>query len=172
MCLDALAAGGGWQLNFWRRNGGDATLKYYGGTNDAEELAAIPADHRAWLAGLPFIHEEPLRIFVHAGLEPYTPLADQDAETFLWIREAFLRAPASAFPKHVVHGHTPVWAGKPDPVAPERLPYRTNLDTGAYMTGVLTAAVFDISRTRPQSLLTGVGAASQTPAERPEDALS
>jgi serine/threonine protein phosphatase 1 len=32
---------------------------------------------------------------------------------------------------------------KPEPHLPERLPHRTNLDTGAYFTGVLSVGVFD-----------------------------
>jgi serine/threonine protein phosphatase 1 len=42
-----------------------------------------------------------------------------------------------------VHGHTPYWREKPDPARPECLQHRTNLDTGAYFTGVLTIGVFD-----------------------------
>jgi hypothetical protein len=42
-----------------------------------------------------------------------------------------------------VHGHTPIWEGKPHPAEPELLEHRTNIDTGAFATGVLTVAVFD-----------------------------
>ena len=144
MALDALAAGGGWQFNVWRRNGGDATLLSYGAPEPGPDyLDRVPSDHRAWLAGLPLLHSDAHRIYVHAGLEPHTPVADQDTEILLWIREAFLRAPPGSFPAHVVHGHTPEWAGKVDMATPELLPHRANLDTGAYATGVLTAGVFD-----------------------------
>jgi serine/threonine protein phosphatase 1 len=71
------------------------------------------------------------------------PLEGQNEETCLWIRERFLRAGPGDLPAHVVHGHTPHWADKPDARLPELLPHRTNLDTGAFMTGVLTAGVFD-----------------------------
>ena len=144
MALDALAADGGWPFNLWRRNGGNATLRSYGAPEPGPRyLDLIPADHRAWLTGLPLAHQDARRIYVHAGLEPNTPLADQDEEAFLWIREAFLRAPPDSFPAHVVHGHTPEWAGKTSMARPELLSHRTNLDTGAYATGMLTAGIFE-----------------------------
>ena len=159
MALDALTAGGGWQLNLWRRNGGDATLSAYGTDADEPDLTRFPEEHRTWMAGLPHLHRDSRHIYVHAGLEPNTPIEEQDAEAFLWIREAFLRAPPGSFPAHVVHGHTPEWADKPDWAEPELLPYRTNLDTGAYATGVLTAGVFDRSgRGGPSAVLSAIGA--------------
>ena len=142
MALDALAAGGGWQVNFWRRNGGDATLASYAPPGEEPELGHVSEEHRAWFATLPLSYQDAQRIYVHAGLEPHTPLAEQEDEVLLWIREAFLRAPEGSFPAHVVHGHTPTWAGKPDWADPELLAHRTNLDTGAYQTGVLTAGLF------------------------------
>jgi serine/threonine protein phosphatase 1 len=39
-----------------------------------------------------------------------------------------------------------VWAGKLSPSEPELLTHRTNLDTAAYATGVLTIAVFQADR--------------------------
>jgi serine/threonine protein phosphatase 1 len=42
---------------------------------------------------------------VHAGLRPHVPLADQDAEDMLWIRDGFLETGYN-FGKLVVHGHT------------------------------------------------------------------
>ena len=159
MALDALTAAGGWQLNLWRRNGGDATLAAYGTDADEPDLTRVPEEHRAWMASLPLLHRNGHRIYVHAGLEPNTPVKEQDADTFLWIRGAFLRAAQGSFPAHVVHGHTPEWAGKPNWAEPELLPHRTNLDTGAYATGVLTAGVFDRSgRGGPFTVLSAVGA--------------
>jgi serine/threonine protein phosphatase 1 len=61
----------------------------------------------------------------------------------MWIREAFLRGRPKDFDAHIVHGHTPLWEGKPDPAEPERLSHRTNLDTGAFATGVLSVGVFE-----------------------------
>ena len=128
-------------LRFWLEMGGDATLRSYGGSS---ALHAVPAAHFAWLASLPATYCDEHRIYVHAGLLPGTPAARQGEGSLLWIRERFLLADAGAFPdgKHIVHGHTPHWSGKRDPARPELLPHRTNLDTGAYMTGVLTVGVF------------------------------
>ena len=128
-------------LDFWLRNGGKATLASYGG-----ELNDIPNEHIQWLEGLRFAVSDQHRIYVHAGLMPGVPLAKQAEENCLWIRERFLKADrAKDFPdrKHVVHGHSPVWEGKPEPSTPELLPHRTNLDTAAYATGILTVGVFD-----------------------------
>jgi serine/threonine protein phosphatase 1 len=122
----------------WIRNGGERTLMSY----DGEVLR----DDLDWLRRLPFVFADRHRIFVHGGLEPGIALCDQQEESCLWIRDAFLKAPAEALPAHVVHGHTEKWAGKPDPAEPEQLPHRTNLDTGAYYTGRLTIGVFETFR--------------------------
>jgi serine/threonine protein phosphatase 1 len=45
-----------------------------------------------------------------------------------------------------VHGHTPLWNGKPNPADPELLEHRTNVDTAAFATGVLSIAVFEAER--------------------------
>jgi serine/threonine protein phosphatase 1 len=141
LMLGALRRPDGGALPRWLRNGGDATLRSYG--TDAHDLSAVPQEHLNWLARLPFLIHDDHRIYVHAGVTPGIPLDRQDEDACLWIREPFLRAPPAAFDRHVVHGHTPTWAGKPDPSEPELLPHRSNLDTGAYFTGVLTVGIFD-----------------------------
>jgi serine/threonine protein phosphatase 1 len=127
----------------WLLNGGRETLRSYGARPDSDLRRAIPATHLGWLTALPLAATDPHRIFVHAGLAPGVPLSAQDEATLLWIRRPFLEAPADAFEAHVVHGHTPLWEGKPHPAEPELLSHRTNLDTGAYFTGVLSVGVFD-----------------------------
>jgi serine/threonine protein phosphatase 1 len=127
----------------WTRNGGFETLRSYGVGHDDDPMDLIPREHIRWMAGLPITTADPHRIYVHAGLAPNTVFHQQKEETCLWIREAFLRAPAEAFEAHVVHGHTPQWQGKRDKAQPELLPHRTNLDTAAWASGVLTVGVFD-----------------------------
>jgi serine/threonine protein phosphatase 1 len=122
------------ELDRWLNNGGDATLDSYSDS--------VPVAHLEWLESLPLLHRDVHRLYVHAGVAPGIPVEAQDKRTFLWIREAFLTAKASALPCHVVHGHTPYWRMKPEPHLPERLGHRTNLDTGAYFTGVLSVGVF------------------------------
>jgi serine/threonine protein phosphatase 1 len=142
MMLRAIAGEDG-SLRAWLLNGGRETLRAYGARPDGDFRRDIPAAHVGWLTGLPLAATDPHRIYVHAGLAPDIPLSLQDEATLLWIRRPFLEAPAGAFEAHVVHGHTPLWEGKPDPAEPELLSQRTNLDTGAYFTGVLSVGVFD-----------------------------
>ncbi|MGI8840556.1 MAG: metallophosphoesterase family protein [Caulobacteraceae bacterium] len=125
-------------LERWAANVGDETLISYGGQ--------VPTAHLDWLGALPLFHRDAHRLFVHAGVKPNRPLEDQDPYTLMWIREPFLSAPATALPCHVVHGHTPRWRGKPDLARPELLPHRTNLDTGAAWTGILSVGVFEDGR--------------------------
>jgi serine/threonine protein phosphatase 1 len=130
-------------LRRWLANGGGETLASYGVKETDDPFHEVPEAHLAWMRGLPLTMSDGHRIYVHAGLAPRIPLADQSAEACLWIREAFLRARAAELPAHVVHGHTPYWREKPEPSLPELLPHRTNLDTGAFATGILSIGVFD-----------------------------
>ena len=71
-------------------------------------------------------------MFVHAGIDPGKPLSEQTDAEFLWIRDAFL-SDTRQYDYRVVHGHTP----QSEPSQDKR---RIGVDTGAYQTGVLTAA--------------------------------
>lgn len=141
--LDKLAIGPGW-LSL----GGMATLQSYGiappsRASDKAELQRIqhelarrlPDRHRRFLSTLVASHEEGDYFFVHAGVRPGVPLDRQSDEDLLWIRDAFLRSDAE-FGKIVVHGHTIV--DRPD-VQRNRI----GIDTGAYVTGKLTALVIE-----------------------------
>jgi serine/threonine protein phosphatase 1 len=143
MMVTALTEASRAAMTHWTRNGGLETLRSYGVGRDDDPMDLIPREHIRWMAGLPITTADPHRIYVHAGLAPNTVFHQQKDETCLWIREAFLRAPADAFEAHVVHGHTPFWQGKPDKSEPELLPHRTNLDTAAWASGVLTVGVFE-----------------------------
>ena len=116
-------------------NGGVATLASY-----AERPEDFDEDRR-WMAALPTSYEDDLRIFVHAGLMPRRPLDVQDDQTKLWIRDKFLNFDG-AFPKYVVHGHTPVQYSGLE-AAPEIRTNRCDLDTGACYGGTLSVAFFD-----------------------------
>ena len=102
-------------------NGGAQTLASYQGHEEEFE------DDRRWMSLLPTSYEDELRIFVHAGINPGQPLAEQTDDTRMWARDEFLRFPG-AFPKYVVHGHTPTLLL---PRSPEVRENRCNLDTGA-----------------------------------------
>ncbi len=130
--------------DLWLRNGGNATVHSYGldcplspdppAWHALREalLAAIPASHLAFLRALPLSHREGGLFFAHAGVDPATPLAEQREEDLLWIREPFLSW-NNWLPMTVIHGHTP----RP---YPEIRRHRMGLDTGAILTGRLTAA--------------------------------
>jgi serine/threonine protein phosphatase 1 len=122
-------------------NGGVATLASY-----ADRFADFEEDQH-WMRALPTSYEDDLRIFVHAGLLPRRPLDAQDDETKLWIRDRFLNFDG-AFPKYVVHGHTPVQYRGLEPV-PEIKDSRCDLDTGAVYGGTLSAAFFEERQAAP-----------------------
>ncbi len=122
--------------------GGAATLASYGVPNaadrpvakvHAEAVAAVPVEHRRFLEALPDRHQAGEAIFVHAGLRPGIPLAEQSQTDLVWIRQGFLdlRTDHGAL---VVHGHTAI-------DQPTHYGNRLNLDSGAAYGGPLTGAV-------------------------------
>jgi len=134
-------------LEFWRNYGGLETLHSYGvdvsaamrggGYGAARDAfsEALPAAHRAFLKATEFSAAVGDYFFCHAGVRPGTPLADQDEEDLLWIRDGFLSHERS-FGKIVVHGHTPV-------ASPEVRVNRINIDTGAFATSRLTCLALE-----------------------------
>lgn len=146
--------GGGDALG-WLFNGGETTLASYGvaqpgnrylveagALDDLREAlkTAVPQDHLAFLANLKLHHREGGYLFVHAGIRPEVPLADQSADDLMWIREDFLCSVAD-HDCRVVHGHTITWS-------PEVLPNRIGIDTGAFVSGALTCLVVEGAETR------------------------
>jgi serine/threonine protein phosphatase 1 len=98
-------------------------------------LTAMPESHVDFLTTLPRSVAFGDFFFCHAGVRPGVPLAAQNPEDLIWIREKFLKWP-HLHEKVIVHGHTPQ-------AEPEIMPNRVNVDTGAYMSGVLTALAID-----------------------------
>ena len=132
------------QVDQWVvRNGGRQALASYGVSGPAE----LPRDHVAWIRALPTHHDDGLRFFVHAGIDPSRPLNFQDRHDLLWMREPFLSDPRD-FGRFIVHGHTPLKDGKPD-----LRTNRVNVDTAAVLGGPLTAAVFEDGRREPVGFL-------------------
>ena len=134
-------------LSEWRTCGGLETLLSYGlkptfnpdereRKKLSEEFArVISTRHLAFLNSLRPSFQLGDFLFVHAGIRPGIPVADQDEADLLWIRDDFLGS-ESPFGVFVVHGHTPVRA-------PEMRFNRLNIDTGAFATGRLTCAVIE-----------------------------
>lgn len=129
----------------WGDYGADDTLTSYGVRPPRDYLRptllevrdrfarAIPPNHLSFFETLPLSWEFGDYFFAHAGVRPGVPLAEQEADDLLWIRWEFLRSTEN-FGKVVVHGHTPA-------ANPEKTSNRIGVDTGAYITGRLTAVV-------------------------------
>ena len=137
----------------WAVYGGAETLYSYGlqppppRTSDAQDArrqssrawhalwndfsAKLPPEHLKFYQNLKYSTVIGDYVFVHAGLRPNVPMEKQNTHDMLWIRDEFLAAKED-FSHVVVHGHTPTEA-----------PYRDNrricVDTGAYISGQLTA---------------------------------
>lgn len=92
--------------------------------------------HVEFLRSLPLTHDDGTHLFVHAGIRPGIPLDRQEDEDLIWIRAEFLEFDGE-LPRRVVHGHTIMGD---DPVVK---PNRISIDTGAFRSGILTAAVID-----------------------------
>jgi serine/threonine protein phosphatase 1 len=136
-------------MPLWLANSGATTQRNY-----PETKGRIADAHLAWLAALPFCHDDGLRFFVHAGIDLAEPLDRQDNDVMLWMREPFLsECDEVDCGRFIVHGHTPLKGGRPD-LRRRRL----NLDTAAVLGGPLTAAAFDDTRAEPLAFLTdGMG---------------
>jgi len=132
----------------WRENGGLETLRAYDATQnsiDKDPMAYdaardlldqnLPVSHKSFLETLlPSISFGDY-FFAHAGVRPGIPLDEQDEEDLLWIRHRFLDSDDD-FGKIVVHGHTP----------DKNVEFKTNqigIDTGAFMSNILTSLVLD-----------------------------
>jgi serine/threonine protein phosphatase 1 len=106
----------------------------------------VPAAVTPFLRALPVLLETPGHVFVHAGLHPGRDVAGHSEEELTTLRPG--RPEHAALGKVVVHGHTV----EREPVADR---WNVSVDTGAYATGVLTAAV--ISTTAPVRFLSTPG---------------
>lgn len=134
----------------WLATGGENTLRSYGidltylaSLYSASELdqmvrSSVPSSHVAFLRALPIMAYSRQVAFVHAGIRPGIRLEDQEERDLLFIRKEFF-AGAAQLDRWVIHGHTPV-------KKPELSGRRLNIDTGAYMSGRLTAVQLGAGR--------------------------
>lgn len=133
-------------LRFFLRIGGEATLLSYPITRaeyislDMEQLAErlatlVPEQHLVFIESF----EDQIVIgdyaFVHAGIRPGVPLAEQKPSDLRWIREEFVDQRGD-LEKVVVYGHTIY-----DEV--EERGSRIGIDTGAYASDKLTALALE-----------------------------
>lgn len=138
-------------LPHFLRHGGKQTLVSYGVDKVLliePELAlvqkamaqAVPQEDRAFMDSFEDMICIGDYLFVHAGIDPAVSLEEQNREHLRWIREPFL-SHAGPYEKVVVHGHS---------IAdePQDMGNRIGIDTGAYMSGRLTALVLEGSGRR------------------------
>ena len=112
-------------------NGGQSTLREYWGENwDSLKELLLPPEHEQFYRELRSYYETPDFIFVHGGLKPGVPLAEQQEEDLLWIRGEFI-ASTEDFGRRVIFGHTPF-------KRPLLLPNKIGIDTGAVYGNFLT----------------------------------
>ncbi len=133
--------------DFWLRNGGRQTLASYGiaGATDHDEFTheqlieefnqRLPQEHLVFLKKLRLTFEYGDYFFAHAGIDPNTPLDQQEEQHLLWIRDRFLFS-VKNFGKVIIHGHTPT--RDVDSAA-----NRIGIDTAAVYGGKLTALMLE-----------------------------
>ncbi|MEX0317515.1 MAG: metallophosphoesterase family protein [Ruegeria sp.] len=142
----------------WLQNGGLQTFASFGVTDvtevtsgdgavaAAESLsAAMGEDLLDWLRTRPLTWQCGNVIVAHAAMDPTVSVAEQDRRVLLWGRPA-LGEHRRQDGFWLVHGHTIV----PEPCLQDGL---ISIDTGAFVTGQLTAA--EISRGRVRFITTG-----------------
>ena len=124
--------------------GGAATLESYGVKNaadrplapvHAEAVAAVPEAHLKFLESRPIYYQRGEVIYVHAGIRPGIPIAQQAEDDLVWIRKGFLEDTRD-FGALIVHGHTAL-------DAPMHYGNRVNIDSSAAYGGPLTAVVLE-----------------------------
>ncbi len=114
----------GRELELFLYNGGISTLRdYWGEKWERLPQLVLPPEHRKFFEGLRLYYETPDYLFVHGGLKPGIPPAEQDEEDLLWIRGDFI-ASLEDFGKKVIFGHTPFQQ-------PLVMPNKIGIDTGA-----------------------------------------
>lgn len=124
----------------WTFNGCGATLKSYNGFEKQLE------DDIEWMRNLPLYHEDEHCIYVHAGIDPYKPMEEQDAFTLLWVREEFIYD-RKAYHKKVIFGHTPTFYLNEDYKPIRTFANNIDIDTGCVYGGALTAMIIEDGET-------------------------
>ena len=133
-------------LRHFVRHGGRETILSFGLTKaeynalSVKQLQArlheiVPDKLRRFVQGFEDYVEAGDYLFVHAGVDPSRPLAEQKRTDMLWIRERFLNH-RGAWSHTVVHGHT-IFDGI------ELGSHRIGIDTGAFRSGRLTTLVLE-----------------------------
>lgn len=150
----------------WLSNGGDATLESFGLsphrrlpaatpesalTAQRDDLVGVlPEGLHEWLLTRPLIWQEEQLVVTHAGADPSRPMDSQSDTSLLWGHRNFMTRPRQDG-LWVAHGHVITHT-------PSARNGRIAVDTGAWATGRLTAALLDaegvcfISTTPPEAV--------------------
>lgn len=135
----------------WFRHGGLQTLGSYGipgvGLTASDDdwnacrdklRAAMGEELESWLRALPLSWKSGNVFVCHAGADPALPIDMQNGQTLIWGHDDFEKVPR-ADGLWVVHGHTITEQARP-------IHGRIPVDTGAYATGRLTAALLETGK--------------------------
>lgn len=126
----------------WLRNGGLQTVASFGVTGSAADpvsmrdqlTEAMGEDLVAWMRNLPLTYQNGNVFVVHAAAHPEKPIDGQGEKPLIWGHPKFGKQPRRDG-LWVVHGHTIV-------DMPKISQGVVSVDTGAYATGRLSAAIF------------------------------
>lgn len=126
----------------WLRNGGLQTVASYGISGSQLELTkmrdalalAMGDTQINWMMQRPLYAKFGNLYAIHAGADPSLPIEEQGEKPLIWGHPQFRRQQRDDG-HWVVHGHTIV----DQPVIDQG---RVSIDTGAYASGALTAAIF------------------------------
>lgn len=150
-------------LKHFLRFGGKETVLSYGidpeayvtaSVEEVQEMMhrAVSAEERAYLESFEDMIAIGDYLFVHAGILPAVPFEEQKQRDLRWIREPFL-SHAEPHGAVIVHGHT-------ISEEPQDRGNRIGIDTGAYMSGRLTALVLEGTSRRYLEAVDNEGAVS------------
>lgn len=118
---------------FWIMNGGDQTLDSF----MEFSIDRIPDKYWEFIRSCKLFYETETHIFVHAGLEPLLPPAEQESDVLCWLRFRDLKPHISN--KMVICGHTPQTGN-----VPGVMPHGICIDTYAFSNaGFLTCLDVD-----------------------------
>lgn len=120
--------------SYWTLNGYEKTLESYKGFEDQLN------NDVQWIRSLPLYYEDDYFVYVHAGIDVNKPMEQQDSDTLLWIREAFV-CNRKKYHKKVIFGHTPTFylTGEYEPVY--TISDNIAIDTGCVYGGFLSALI-------------------------------
>ena len=112
----------------WLACGGEETLQSYG----AKTWDDLPVAHLEFIRQCRLVHETATHVFVHANLDPFTPVEAQGEEALLW-RHLEEEPVPHVSGKTMICGHTPQRTG-----LPTNFGHTVCIDTDAQRGGWLT----------------------------------